>query len=61
VLEALAGLGRGLLAAEHTGQIVRTGDIGYLPQDPRTGDMDVLTRDRVFSARGLDDIIRRIR
>ena len=46
---------------QHTGQIVRSGDIGYLPQDPRTGDMDVLARDRVLSARGLDDLVRRIR
>lgn len=42
------------------GQITRTGDIGYLPQDPRTGDLDVLARDRVLSARGLDGIIRRL-
>ncbi|WP_454083479.1 ABC-F family ATP-binding cassette domain-containing protein [Georgenia sp. Marseille-Q6866] len=46
---------------QHTGTITRTGEIGYLPQDPRTGDMDVLARDRVFSARGIDGILRRIR
>jgi ATPase subunit of ABC transporter with duplicated ATPase domains len=46
---------------QHTGQIVRSGEIGYLPQDPRTGDMQVLARDRVLSARGLDEIVRRIR
>ena len=28
--------------------------VGYLPQDPRTGDLDVLARDRILSARGLD-------
>src|SRR6476619_4950519 len=42
------------------GQITHSGEIGYLPQDPRTGDLDVLARDRVLSARGLDDLIRRM-
>ncbi|MCU1600284.1 MAG: transporter related protein, partial [Frankiales bacterium] len=42
------------------GQITRSGEIGYLPQDPRTGDLDVLARDRVLSARGLDDLIRKM-
>ncbi len=40
------------------GSITRAGEIGYLPQDPRTGDLDVLARDRVLSARGLDEIVR---
>ena len=35
--------------------------MGYLPQDPRTGDPDVLARDRILSARGLDDVVRRLR
>ncbi|EST37810.1 ABC transporter, partial [Streptomycetaceae bacterium MP113-05] len=39
----------------------RSGEVGYLPQDPRTGDLDVLARDRVLSARGLDTVIRRMR
>ncbi|MCF4121475.1 ATP-binding cassette domain-containing protein [Antribacter sp. KLBMP9083] len=43
------------------GQIVRTGDIGYLPQDPRTGDLEVLAMDRVLSARGLDRIVKQMR
>src|SRR5512139_406033 len=43
------------------GTVTRTGDVGYLPQDPRTGDLDVLARDRVLSARGLDEIVRRMR
>ncbi len=43
------------------GTIIRSGDIGYLPQDPRTGDLDVLARDRILSARGLDTIIRGMR
>jgi ATPase subunit of ABC transporter with duplicated ATPase domains len=43
------------------GAVTRAGDVGYLPQDSRTGDLDVLARDRVLSARGLDDIVRRLR
>jgi len=43
------------------GTVQRTGSIGYLPQDPRTGDPGVLTRDRILSARGLDDVVRRMR
>jgi ATP-binding cassette subfamily F protein 3 len=41
----------------HAGRIERTGPIGYLPQDPRTGDLAVLARDRVLSARGLDTLV----
>ncbi|MFL6115972.1 MAG: ATP-binding cassette domain-containing protein, partial [Catenulispora sp.] len=43
------------------GTISRTGPVGYLPQDPRTGDLEVIARDRILSARGLDDIMRRMR
>ncbi len=43
------------------GRVSRDGDIGYLPQDPRTGDLDMLARDRVLSARGLDVLLRRLR
>ena len=42
------------------GQITRTGQIGYLPQDPRTGDLEQLAKDRILSARGLDQILRRL-
>ena len=41
----------------HTGRIDRTGPLGYLPQDPRDGDLTVLARDRVLSARGLDTLV----
>jgi ATPase subunit of ABC transporter with duplicated ATPase domains len=43
------------------GTVTRSGEIGYLPQDPRTGDLSQLARDRVLSARGLDEIIHRMR
>ena len=42
------------------GTVTRTGQIGYLPQDPRTGDLGQLARDRILSARGLDQILRRL-
>src|SRR4029077_8527247 len=38
------------------GTVRRSGTVGYLPQDPRTGDLDVLALDRVLSARGLDEV-----
>ncbi|HMF60420.1 MAG TPA: ABC-F family ATP-binding cassette domain-containing protein [Vicinamibacterales bacterium] len=44
-------------AEPYAGTIDRTGEIGYLPQDPREGDLDMLARDRVLSARGLDTLL----
>jgi ATPase subunit of ABC transporter with duplicated ATPase domains len=44
-----------------SGTVTSSGDVGYLPQDPRTGDLDVLARDRILSARGLDEVLRRLR
>jgi ATPase subunit of ABC transporter with duplicated ATPase domains len=38
------------------GSVRRSGTVGYLPQDPRTGDLDTLALDRVLSARGLDKL-----
>ena len=49
-----------ILAGEgepYAGSIARTGEIGYLPQDPREGNLDTLARDRVLSARGLDALL----
>ena len=49
-----------ILAGEgepYAGTVTRTGEVGYLPQDPREGDLDVLARDRVLSARGLDALL----
>src|SRR5215813_1352094 len=51
-LKVLAGEGQ-----PYTGQIDRRGEVGYLPQDPRTGDLDVTAADRVLSARGLDTLL----
>ncbi|MEU6081769.1 ABC-F family ATP-binding cassette domain-containing protein [Streptomyces sp. NPDC047108] len=44
-----------------SGTVTRGGEVGYLPQDPRTGDLDVMARDRILSARGLDTVLRRMR
>lgn len=49
-----------ILAGEvepYAGSVTRAGEIGYLPQDPKVGDLDVLARDRVLSARGLDVLL----
>ncbi len=43
------------------GSVTNSGAVGYLPQDPRTGDPEVLARDRILGARGLDDVVRRLR
>ncbi|MBA4020790.1 MAG: ABC transporter [Gordonia sp.] len=50
-----------ILAGEgepYAGSITNSGEIGYLPQDPREGDLEVLAKDRVLSARGLDTLLR---
>ena len=44
-----------------SGTVQSTGEVGYLPQDPRTGDLDVSVKDRILSARGLDVVVRRLR
>ena len=43
------------------GQVNRSGTIGYLPQDPRTGDEAGSVLDRILSVRGLDLIVERMR
>jgi ATPase subunit of ABC transporter with duplicated ATPase domains len=51
-LRILAGEGE-----PYAGAVTRTGEVGYLPQDPKEGNLDVLARDRVLSARGLDTLL----
>jgi ATP-binding cassette subfamily F protein 3 len=41
----------------HAGKVETNGPVGYLPQDPRAVDLDLLARDRVLSARGLDTLV----
>jgi ATPase subunit of ABC transporter with duplicated ATPase domains len=54
-LRVLAGEGE-----PYAGRLRRTGALGYLPQDPREGNLDVTAKDRVLSARGLDDLLREL-
>jgi ATPase subunit of ABC transporter with duplicated ATPase domains len=51
-LKVLAGEG-----LPYTGSVDRRSAVGYLPQDPRTGDLEATARDRVLSARGLDTLL----
>ncbi|HWJ81001.1 MAG TPA: ABC-F family ATP-binding cassette domain-containing protein [Nocardioides sp.] len=50
--------GEGIPAA---GSVTSSGEVGYLPQDPRSGDPEQLSRERILGARGLDDVVRRLR
>jgi ATPase subunit of ABC transporter with duplicated ATPase domains len=43
------------------GTVARSGEVGYLPQDPRDVDLAEVARDRILSARGLDEAVRRMR
>src|SRR4051812_48087629 len=39
------------------GKVDRSDDIGYLPQDPRSGNLEDLARTRILDARGLGSIV----
>ncbi|OXM66285.1 MULTISPECIES: ABC-F family ATP-binding cassette domain-containing protein [Amycolatopsis] len=52
-LKVLAGEGE-----PYAGEVRRGSELGYLPQDPREGDLSVPAKDRVLSARGLDTLLR---
>jgi ATPase subunit of ABC transporter with duplicated ATPase domains len=52
-LRVLAGEGE-----PYAGDLRRSGEVGYLPQDPREGNLSVTAKDRVLSARGLDELLR---
>ncbi|MCW4459477.1 ABC-F family ATP-binding cassette domain-containing protein [Microbacterium sp. MPKO10] len=44
-----------LLANE--GTVERSGELGYLPQDPRSGDPEETARTRILNARGIGDLV----
>ena len=44
-----------------SGSVTSDGPVGYLPQDPRSGDLDQLAADRILAARGLDVVVREMR
>ena len=49
-----------ILAGEsepYGGSVTRSGPVGYLPQDSREGNLEQSARDRVLSARGLEQIM----
>ncbi|HET7357502.1 MAG TPA: ABC-F family ATP-binding cassette domain-containing protein [Nocardioidaceae bacterium] len=50
--------GEGLPAS---GKVSCNGSVGYLPQDSRAGDPETTARQRILSARGLDEVVRRLR
>jgi ATPase subunit of ABC transporter with duplicated ATPase domains len=52
-MRVLAGEGE-----PYGGSVAASGPVGYLPQDPREGDLTVTAKDRVLSARGLDQLLR---
>ncbi len=52
LLRVLAGEGQ-----PAAGTVQRGGAIGYLPQDTRVGDLDVLAAERILQARGLDEVL----
>jgi ATPase subunit of ABC transporter with duplicated ATPase domains len=41
----------------NSGTVELSGELGYLPQDPRSGDPEELARTRILNARGLGDIV----
>ncbi|PZE28774.1 MULTISPECIES: ABC-F family ATP-binding cassette domain-containing protein [unclassified Curtobacterium] len=43
------------------GEITRSGEIGYLPQDPRSGNPEDTARKRILDARGLGEIVEGLR
>ncbi len=43
------------------GTVERRGEIGYLPQDPKVENMDQLARERILSARNLDQVTTKLR
>ncbi len=54
-MRVLAGEGE-----PYAGGVTRSGALGYLPQDPREGDLTITAKDRVLSARGLDRLLRQL-
>ncbi|MEU6699459.1 ABC-F family ATP-binding cassette domain-containing protein [Pseudonocardia sp. NPDC046786] len=51
-MRVLAGEGE-----PYSGDVRSNSPIGYLPQDPREGDLSITAKDRVLSARGLDTLL----
>jgi ATPase subunit of ABC transporter with duplicated ATPase domains len=54
-MRVLAGEGE-----PYGGTVSANSAVGYLPQDPREGDLTVTAKDRVLSAKGLDEMLRKM-
>jgi ATPase subunit of ABC transporter with duplicated ATPase domains len=54
-MRVLAGEGE-----PYAGSVSANSAVGYLPQDPRESDLAITAKDRVLSARGLDEMLRRM-
>jgi ATPase subunit of ABC transporter with duplicated ATPase domains len=54
-MRVLAGEGE-----PYGGTVGSNSPVGYLPQDPREGDLSMTAKDRVLSARGLDEMLRKM-
>jgi ATPase subunit of ABC transporter with duplicated ATPase domains len=52
LLRVLAGEGQ-----PAAGHVRGAGSVGYLPQDTRVGNLDLLATDRILQARGLDEVL----
>ena len=52
IMRVLAGA-----AHPYAGTVTQNGEICYLPQDPKEVDLDMLARNRVLSARGMDRLL----
>jgi ATPase subunit of ABC transporter with duplicated ATPase domains len=52
LLRVLAGEG-----PPAAGQVRSSGSVGYLPQDTRVGNLELLATDRILQARGLDEVM----
>ncbi|MCM1012464.1 MULTISPECIES: ABC-F family ATP-binding cassette domain-containing protein [unclassified Brevibacterium] len=44
-----------------SGTVSISGSVGYLPQDPRSGDLEATAKERILGARDLDVLVKRLR
>lgn len=59
--KVLAGVSDDRDGHDFSGTIERSGEIGYLPQDPRSGDPKQTARTRILDARGIGSVLEEMR
>ncbi|RWR23454.1 ABC transporter ATP-binding protein, partial [Agrococcus lahaulensis] len=59
--KVLAGISDDRDGHTFSGTVERSGEIGYLPQDPRSGDPKQTARRRILDARGLGELVEGMR